>query len=137
MEDWQKYSDIINLEHPEPRTHPRMSAMDRAGQFAPFAALTGYDSMIAETSRLTGFRMELDNEQRRALDEILADIIGRIKDHPEVRIVHFVPDKRKDGGGEYITSEGQVQNVELPDRHIILKGGKAISFDDILLMSLT
>lgn len=51
MEDWSKYTDIIELEHPEPKTHPRMSAAGRASQFAAFAALTGYDAMINETSR--------------------------------------------------------------------------------------
>lgn len=51
MEDWSKYADIIDLEHPEPKKHPRMSAMSRAAQFGAFAALTGYDAMIEETSR--------------------------------------------------------------------------------------
>lgn len=133
MEDWQKYADIIELEHPEPRTHPRMSSADRAAQFAPFAALTGYDAMVAETSRLTGSRVELDEEQRLALDEALADIVGRITAHPMVRIVHFVPDRRKKGGA-YVTSEDRVRNVELPERRLILKGGGIISFDDILFI---
>lgn len=134
MEDWRKYADIIDMEHPEPRTHPRMSAMDRAGQFAPFAALTGYDSMVEETARLTGSRIEPDEQQRRALDEVLTDIVGRIAEHPKVRIVHFVPDRNK-AGGRYETLEGQVRNVELPRRQVILKGGQAVCFDDILLMS--
>lgn len=133
MEDWQRYADIIELEHPEPRTHPRMSSAGRAAQFAPFAALTGYDAMVAETSRLTGSRVELDEEQRLALDEALADIVERITAHPMVRIVHFVPDRRKKGGA-YVTSEDRVRNVELPERRLILKGGGTISFDDILFI---
>ena len=135
MEDWQKYADIIDMEHPEPRTHPRMSSADRAAQFAPFAALTGYDAMVAETSRLTGSRIELDEEQRLSLDETLADIVERITAHPLVRVVHFVPDKRKNGGS-YVTSEDRIRNVELPDRRLILKGGRTISFDDILFVTL-
>lgn len=131
MEDWQKYADIIDLEHPEPRTHPRMSSADRAAQFAPFAALTGYDAMVAETSRLTGSRIELDEEQRMSLDETLTDIVGRIAEHPMIRIVHFIQDRRK-AGGEYVTSENRVRDVELPNRRIILKNGTSIAFDDIL-----
>lgn len=131
MEDWQKYADIIDLEHPEPRTHPRMSSADRAAQFAPFAALTGYDAMVAETSRLTGSRIELDEEQRMSLDETLTDIVGRIAEHPMIRIVHFIQDRRK-AGGEYVTSEDRVRDVELPNRRIILKNGTSIAFDDIL-----
>lgn len=44
------YSDIIGLEHPTSRKHPRMAAEMRAAQFAPFAALTGYDEAIEETA---------------------------------------------------------------------------------------
>lgn len=133
MEDWEKYADIIGLEHPEPRTLPRMAASDRAAQFAPFSALTGYDAMVSEASRLTESRIELDEEQRLALDSVLADIIARAGEHPYVRIVHFVRDSRKTGG-EYVTSEGHVRDVELPNRRILLKDGRAISLDDILRM---
>lgn len=130
-----RYDDIINLPHWEPKTRQRMSAIDRAGQFAPFAALTGYDAMVAETSRLTGSRVELDEEQRRVLDGTLADIVGRLPEHPCVRIVHFVPDARKNGG-EYVTSEAAVRDVELPARRMILKSGESVCLDDILAISL-
>lgn len=134
MEDWQRYADIIDLEHPEPKTHPRMASADRAAQFSSFAALTGYEAMVAETSRLTGSRVELDEEQRRALNESISDIVGRTAVHPKVRIVHFVPDKRKNGG-EYVTIEGFVQNVELPNRKLVLKDGTTVTFDDILFVT--
>ena len=111
-----------------------MASADRAAQFSSFAALTGYEAMVAETSRLTGSRVELDEEQRRALNESISDIVGRTAVHPKVRIVHFVPDKRKNGG-EYVTIEGFVQNVELPNRKLVLKDGTTVTFDDILFVT--
>lgn len=130
-----KYDDIINLPHWEPQQHPRMAALDRAGQFAPFAALTGYDSMVAEKARLTDSRIELDEEQRLSLDQSLACIVERLADHPVLKIVHFVQDSRKKGG-RYVTTEGRVQNLELHKRRIILKGGKSLLLDDILQMEI-
>lgn len=130
-----KYDDIMNLPHWEPRYHQRMPVHDRAGQFAAFAALTGYDSMVAETSRLTGSRIELDEEQMRLLNEAVMEISARISDHPRILIVHFVKDQRKEGG-EYVTTQGEVRNVELPNRRLIMKDGMAICLDDILRISL-
>lgn len=126
-----KYDDIVNLPHWEPRHHRRMSGIDRAGQFAPFAALTGYDAMVAETSRLTGERLELDDGQRMALDEALSDIVSRITEHPRVSVTHFVRDTRKDGGA-YVRTVGTVRDVDLTSRTIVLKEGPAISLDDVL-----
>lgn len=126
-----KYDDIINLPHWEPSCHRRMSSLDRAGQFAPFAALTGYDAMVMETSRLTGKRQEPDEDQLRSLNDALNGLLGRVAAHPTVSIVHFVRDARK-AGGEYLTSEGPVQNVELPERRILLRDGRAVALDDII-----
>lgn len=125
-----KYDDIIGMPHWEPRTHPRMSAVDRAAQFAPFAALTGYDAMVSETARLTDSMKEVDEEQRRALDHVLSDIIGRVAEHPHVRITWFCKDLKKEGGA-YVETEGHVRDVELHERRIVLKEGGRISLDDI------
>lgn len=125
------YDDIINLEHPTSRRHPRMSMTDRAAQFAPFSALTGYDEMVIERARLTGSKLELDDMQRQALDKAVTDIIGHLAEKPSVRIVRFIKDTRK-SGGRYEEISGSVQNVELPNRLIILRDGKRIPMDDIL-----
>lgn len=125
------YDDIINLEHPTSRRHPRMSMTDRAAQFAPFSALTGYDEMVIERARLTGSKLELDDMQRQALDKAVTDIIGHLAEKPSVRIVRFIKDARK-SGGRYEEISGSVQNVELPNRLIILRDGKRIPMDDIL-----
>lgn len=125
-----KYDDMIEMKHWEPRTRPRMSAMDRAAQFAPFAALTGYDAMVSETARLTESMQETDEEQCQALNSALSDILGRIAEHPHVRITWFRKDPRK-AGGAYVETEGHVRDVELHERCIVLKEGDRISFDDI------
>ena len=49
----KKYKDMLHLPHPVSVTHPRMSLQNRAAQFSPFAALTGYDDALRETARLT------------------------------------------------------------------------------------
>lgn len=135
MEDWSRYADIIDLEHFEPKDHPRMSAMDRASQFAPFAALTGYDAMVMETARLTDTRIELDAEQMMMLNETLTQLISRVNEHPSVTVTWFRQDARKSGGA-YVRTSGLVRDVELPSRRLILRSGQVISLDDILSLQL-
>ena len=93
-----RYDDIINLPHHVSPTRQRMSMHDRAAQFAPFAALVGYDDAVAETARLTESRPELDEQEQRIINEKLAYIAEHINEHPEVCIKYFVPDERKSGG---------------------------------------
>ena len=125
-----RYDDIINIPHWNPKSHPRMSEYDRAAQFAPFAALTGYDAMVSETARLTDARADLDEEQMLALNETLSIIVERLGEHPKVCIIWFRKDARKKGG-EYVKTEENVRNVDLPGRLLILKEGAQISLDDI------
>lgn len=131
MTDGHKYDDIINLEHPTSKRHPRMSAMDRAAQFAPFSALTGYDDMVVERARITGSRMELDDMQKMALDESMTYVLEHLSERPQVKITWFIKDARK-SGGRYQEIEDAVQNVEVPNRMIILRNGLKIPMDDIL-----
>ena len=100
----EKYSDIINLPHPESRTHPRMPRSDRAAQFAPFAALTGYDDAVAEAGRLTSSKIELDENELERLDRALAYLTEHQAAHPAVTVTYFVPDDKKSGGA-YFTRE--------------------------------
>lgn len=100
-----RYNEIINLPHHVSKTRPQMPMSDRAAQFAPFAALTGYDSAIKETGRLTDERIELDEEALTALDmkyQLLMDVFD---DAPEVTITFFQPDERK-AGGKYASQVG-------------------------------
>ncbi|MCQ2167783.1 MAG: hypothetical protein MJY69_03815 [Bacteroidales bacterium] len=125
-----RYDDIINIPRWNPKSHPRMSAYDRAAQFSPFAALTGYDAMVRETSRLTDSKIDLDDEQILALNETLSMILERINEHPKVSVTWFRKDSRKKGG-QYVKTEGTVRDVELANRLFLLKEGYRINIDDI------
>ena len=100
----QQYNDIIDLPHHISTTRPRMSMLDRAAQFSPFAALTGYDAAIKETGRLTGQRIELTEECRAVLDRKQQVLLENLAEHPEVSVTYFVPDERKSGGA-YVTGK--------------------------------
>ena len=113
-----RYDDIINLPHHISPTRKQMSMHDRAAQFAPFAALVGYDDAVAETARLTETRPELDEQEQRAINERLAYIAEHIHEQPEVFIRYFVLDERKSGGA-IVEFSGKVKKV-LPDKRIMV-----------------
>lgn len=125
------YDDIINLPHHVSKIRPQMSMLDRAAQFSPFAALTGYDAAIKETGRLTDERIELDEEALTALDRKYQLLINALDDAPEVTITYFQPDERKDGG-KYITATGAVKKVDDFERLITMQDGATIPMDDVL-----
>lgn len=125
------YDDIINLPHPTSTKHPWMPMSDRAAIFSPFAALTGHAAAIQETARLTDQRMELDEDTKAMLDlkqQILAD---RIAERPEISVVWFRPDARKEGG-QYVTTVGQLKKVDDIARILQLADGTTIPLDEVL-----
>ena len=125
------YDDIIDLPHHVSATRPHMPTIDRAAQFAPFAALTGYDAAIKETARLTDERIELDESMQDALCNRLQIIADRVKEHPEVAITYFQPDAKKRGGA-YVTSEGTVKKVDGYERIVVMTDGTAVPIDEII-----
>ncbi len=126
-----QYDDIIDLPHHVSATRPRMSMIDRAAQFSPFAALTGYDAAIKETGRLTDERIELSEESRAALDRKQQLLLDNLADRPEVSVTYFVPDERKSGGA-YVTVTGQVKKIDEFARLLILTDGVKIPLDEVL-----
>ena len=128
-----QYNDIIDLPHHVSATRPRMPMIDRAAQFSPFAALTGYDAAIKETGRLTDRRIELTEDSRAALDRKQQLLVDNLADHPEVSVTYFVPDERKSGGA-YVTVTGRVKKVDDYQRLLILTDGTKIPLDEILDM---
>lgn len=124
------YDDIINLPHHTSTSRPRMSAHDRAAQFSPFAALTGYDSAITETARLTDTRVELDEYSKADLNEKLCIIQDQIDQQPEVSITYFQPDKMK-SGGTYITATGCVKKMDEYKHAVVMRDATKIPIDDI------
>ena len=125
-----RYDEIINLPHHVSTTRPQMPLSDRAAQFAPFAALTGYDSAIKETGRLTDERIELDEEALTALDRKYQLLIEALDDAPEVTITYFQPDERK-AGGQYVSATGTVKKVDTFGRRILLQDGTRIPLDSV------
>ena len=125
------YDDIINLPHHVSKTRPQMPMSDRAAQFAPFAALTGYDSAIKETGRLTDEKIDLDEEALTDLNMRYQLLVDALDEEPEVEITYFKPDERK-SGGEYVTVTGTVKKVDDFERLITMQNGTKIPMDDVL-----
>ena len=125
------YEDIINLPHHVSKTRPQMPMSDRAAQFAPFAALTGYESAIKETGRLTDERIELDVEALSALDMKYQLLMEALDEAPEVTITYFQPDERK-AGGKYVSAVGTVKKIDDFERRITMRDGTRIPMDDVL-----
>ena len=120
-----RYDEIINLPHHVSRTRPQMPMSDRAAQFAPFAALTGYDAAIKETGRLTDEKIELDEEALTALDMKYQLLMDTFDDAPEVTITYFQPDERK-AGGKYVSAVGAVKKIDDFERRITMRDGTRI-----------
>lgn len=128
-----KYDDIIDLPHYEPKNHPRMARIDRAAQFAPFAALTGYEELIKETARLTNKRKTLSDDEKEEINRTLNLLISKIKETPRVRVIYFKEDERKEGG-EYVEYEGNLKKIEADS--LIFSSKKKILLSDLSSISL-
>ena len=125
------YDDIIHLPHHVSATHPHMAAIDRAAQFSPFAALTGYDAAIKETARLTDQRVELDEAMKEALSNKLQMVADRLKERPEIVITYFQPDGKKNGGA-YVTVINTVKKIDVYERIVVMTDGIVIPVDEII-----
>lgn len=121
------YDDIIDLPHPTSQRHPRMPMANRAAQFSPFAALSGYDDAVKETARLTDGKIDLTEEEKSILDARLQ----RLTPGENAAITYFQPDARKQGGA-YLTASGEVKRIDGAAREIVLTDGRRIPIDDIL-----
>ncbi len=128
-----KYNDIINLPRHISKNRRHMSNHDRAAQFMPFAALTGFGAMINETSRLTSQKHELNGEELRLLNQHLNLIIENIREKPEISVTYFISDKRK-SGGRYETFSGNVRRVDTFNKEIIFTNNFTIKIEDILMI---
>ena len=126
----EKYEDIIHLSRPVSPRHLPMSHYDRAAQFAPFAALTGYDAVIAETARLTDGEMFLDVGAEAELDGKLREIREQLHQHPRVTVTYFRPDSRKQGGA-YVTVSGQVKKIDEYAQTLVLTDNTAVDLQKI------
>ena len=124
------YDDILHLPHHVSATRAHMPIRDRAAQFSPFAALTGYEAAIKETARLTDERRQLDESEKEILNGKLQAIAEHLKERPQVVITCFKPDERK-AGGAYITVAGAVIKIN-PYRHVvIMEDGQEVRIEDV------
>lgn len=125
------YDDIIDLPHHVSETHPPMSRADRAAQFSPFAALTGYDAAVRETARVTERRIELDEGVKAELNARLNCILEHLSEHPQVSITYFVPDEKKSGGA-YRTVTGAVRKLDSFAKTLTLVDGTVVPMEEMV-----
>lgn len=135
LQEIHKYDDIICLSPPDSGRRAKMSSYDRAAQFSPFAALTGFDAAIAETGRLTSERTELDEDEKQHLDKQMRIILELLSDQPKVHLVWFCYDERKKGG-TYVSTTGNVKKVDTYTGKLLLTSGQAIPLGEIFQITL-
>lgn len=128
--DIHRYDDIINLPHHRSRTHPHMSNYERAAQFTPFAALTGYGEAISETARLTDEKWEPDEYTKAMLDSKLQILADPLNAGYEVTITYFKPDNKKSGGA-YLTYTGHVKRIDAYEGTVVMTDKTAIPIEQI------
>ena len=126
-----RYDDIINLPHHVSAVRPHMPMQDRAAQFQPFRALTGYEDAVRETARLTEEKPQLTEDEKAILDARLQKLADEIAGQPRVTLTYFQPDKRK-AGGAYVTASGQLKKIDDLAGVLILTGGERIVIEDIM-----
>lgn len=126
-----KHESIISHNRPK-SNRPKMSMLDRAAQFSPFAALTGHDDAISETARRVDRKIELSEEKKEELGK-KTDLILENPDS-EIELVYFIPDKKKEGGS-YVTVRGVVKKIDTIERKITLTDGTTVLFDNVLEIS--
>lgn len=124
------YEDLVDLPHPVSKIHPPMARMDRAAQFNPFAALTGYEEEIEEAARLTEEKIGLGEDEKRFLDKQLQYLLTQIQRQPLIEVLYFVKDEKKVGGA-YMMKKGRLKKIDSYQKHIIFTDGTRIAFADL------
>lgn len=127
----EKHDDIIHLPHHVSLTRPQMPMQDRAAQFSPFAALTGYDAAVKETARLTDEKIVLDEEALTFLNRKYQILVDRLDERSKGIITYFKPDAKKSGGA-YAEIAGAVKKVDDFERIIVMMDGTKLPMDDVL-----
>lgn len=125
-----KYDDIINHPRHQSKTRQHMSQRDRAAQFAPFAALTGYDDSVQEAARWTDEKIELGETQTENLNARLNFLAEHLAEAPEVTVTYFKPDAKKEGGA-YLTVSGRIKKIDEYERRLVFTDKRAIPLGDI------
>lgn len=125
-----KYDDILNLPHHVSSTRPHMSIHDRAAQFSPFAALTGYDDTVKETARLTDEKQELTADRINDLNQKIAFLNENAEERPQITVEYFIPDGKK-SGGKYVILSGEFRRIDEYNHNMVFTSGEEIPLNDI------
>ena len=125
------YDDIIHLPYQGSAVRPHMSARDRAAQFAPFAALTGYEDAVREAARLTDTRAELTEDEQSLLDGKLQKLADCAGSHPKIELTWFQADRKK-AGGAYVTTSCRLKKIDDYEGALVLMEGERILIEDLL-----
>lgn len=132
----KKYGDIIHLPHHVSSVHPHMPVSDRAAQFAPFAALTGYGEVIKETARQTDERPDLSEDEKQELNYKIQLACALPGEKPEIVLTYFVQDEKKSGGACH-TARGKIRRIDPDAGQIILEDGLRIRLDCVVDIEFT
>lgn len=122
------YEDMLKLPHPVSRTRKPMDRLDRAAQFAPFAALTGHGAAIDEEARMTDMAAILEEDRMAELDRAIRESVGK-----QVSITYFQPDERK-AGGKYVTVAGVLKKIDEYEGVLVLEDGTKVDIRKIYRM---
>lgn len=125
------YEDMLELSHPVSKIHPQMPRRDRAAQFAPFAALTGYEEAVREAARFTEEKMILDEDSKEQLDWKLRCLQEKVKEKPTITVTYFMKDEKKKGG-KYVTVTGVLKKIDSYTHQFVLESGEEIPLEDIV-----
>nr|WP_317361442.1 hypothetical protein [uncultured Blautia sp.] len=125
------YEDMLELSHPVSKIHPQMPRRDRAAQFAPFAALTGYEEAVREAARFTEEKMILDEDSKEQLDWKLRCLQEKVKEKPTITVTYFLEDEKKKGG-KYVTVTGILKKIDGYTHQFVLESGEEIPVEDIV-----
>ena len=128
------YEDILGVPHPVSRRHPPMTRGNRAAQFAPFAALAGYEELIQKTARPTEARRELAESARVLLDRRLQELSMHLAEQPYVEIEHFVSEATENCG-RYVRTAGRLTGIHFNERQLVLADGMVLAVEDIIALT--
>ena len=129
-----KYASIIDIKHFEPK-HERMSLYARSAQFAPFAALTGYEESVEETGRLTSERIEIEEGLKEIINGELLKIKEKIKEQPIIKVTYFIKDTKKKGG-KYVTIEKSIKRIDEYKKELVFIDNTKIKIEDIIKLDI-
>lgn len=127
----EEYLDIINRPHHVSTKRPQMSRLNRAAQFSPFAALTGYDDLVRESARVTSRKVELSEDDLADINVRLQFVQEHISTYPKITVIYFEQDQFKSGGA-YVECAGAVIKIKPFEQYLVMEDGSEIPFGDII-----